>query len=199
LHAVHCQCRDGGRTSQLASLTIIFQSARFRALAIAAGYPDANDCDLLRRDPDFKLAAGRLPETGPDLCFQPTMTRLENLPGTVALKRMMAAIVELFCDSFAAVPRRIVLDIDDTEDRAYGQQQLSLFNAHHDSRCFMPIHIYEATTGKPVAVFLRPGKTPDGIEVAMVLRHVVRAIRATPPHILRVSRSAPNVLRRNGR
>ena len=83
--------------------------------------------------------------------------------------------------------------------RAYGQQQLSLFNAHHDSRCFMPIHIYEATIGKPVAVFLRPGKTPDGIEVAMVLRHVARAIRATPPHILCASRSAPNVLRRNGR
>src|SRR5271170_5793951 len=156
---------------------------RFRALAIAAGYPDANDCDLLRRDPAFKMAVGRLPETGADLCSQPTMTRLENLPGTVALKRMMAAIVELFCDSFAAVPRRIVLDIDDTEDRAYGQQQLSLFNAHHDSRCSMPIHIYEAMTGKPVAVFLRPGKTPDGIEVAMVLRHVVRAIRARWPSV----------------
>ena len=28
---------------------------------------------------------------------------------------------------------------------------------------------------------------------------VLRAIRATPPHILRASRSAPNVLRRNGR
>jgi hypothetical protein len=156
---------------------------RFRALAIAAGYPDANDCDVLRRDPAFKLAVGRLPETGTDLCSQPTMTRLENLPGPVALKRMMAAMVELFCDSFDAVPRRIVLDIDDTEDRAYGQQQLSLFNAHHDSRCFMPIHIYEATSGKPVAVFLRPGKTPDGIEVALVLRHVVRAIRARWPRI----------------
>jgi Transposase DDE domain group 1 len=156
---------------------------RFRALAIAAGDPDANDCDLLRRDPAFKMAVGRLPETGPDLCSQPTMTRLENLPGPVACKRMMAAMVELFCDSFAAVPRRIVLDIDDTEDRAYGQQQLSLFNAHHDSRCFMPIHIYEATTGKPVAIFLRPGKTPDGIEVAMVLRHVVRAIRARWPRV----------------
>jgi hypothetical protein len=156
---------------------------RFRALAIAAGYPDANDCDLLRRDPAFKMAVGRLPETGPDLCSQPTMTRLENLPGAVALKRMTAAMVELFCDSFDPVPRRIVLDIDDTEDRAYGQQQLSLFNAHHDSRCFMPIHIYEATTGKPVAVFLRPGKTPDGVEVALVLRHVVRAIRARWPRV----------------
>jgi hypothetical protein len=156
---------------------------RFRALAIAAGYPDANDCDLLRKDPAFKMAVGRLPESGADLCSQPTMTRLENLPGTVALKRMMAAMVELFCDSFSQVPRRIVLDIDDTEDRAYGQQQLSLFNAHHDSRCFMPIHIYEATTGKPVAVFLRPGKTPDGIEVATVLRHVVQAIRARWPRV----------------
>ena len=124
------------------------------------------------------MAIGRLPESGADLCSQPTMIRLENLPCTVALKRMMAAMVELFCDSFSAVPRRIVLDTDDTEDRAYGRQQLSLFNAHHDSRCFMPIHIYEATTGKPVAVLLRPGKTPDGIEVAMVLRHVVQAIRA---------------------
>ena len=156
---------------------------RFRALAIAAGYPDANDCDVLRKDAAFKMAVGRLPETGADLCSQPTMTRLENLPGPVALKRMMAAMVELFCDSFEQVPRRIVLDIDDTEDRAYGQQQLSFFNAHHDSRCFMPIHIYEAISAKPVAVFLRPGKTPDGMEVCLVLRHVVRAIRARWPRV----------------
>src|SRR5665213_1306917 len=81
------------------------------------------------------------------------------------------------------IARRIVLDIDDTEDRAYGQQQLSLFNAHHDSRCFMPIHIYEAISAKPVAVFLRPGKTPDGTEVCLVLRHVVRAIRARWPRV----------------
>src|SRR5690348_17389317 len=32
------------------------------------------------------------------------------------LKRMMAAMAELFCDSFEQVPRRIVLDIDDTCD-----------------------------------------------------------------------------------
>ncbi len=131
----------------------IAEMIRFRALAIAAGYPAANDCDALRKDAAFKMAVGRLPETGADLCSQPTISRLENLPGPVALKRMMAAMVELFCDSFDTVPRRIVLDIDDTEDRAYGQQQLSLFNAHHDSRCFMPIHIYEAISAKPVAVF----------------------------------------------
>ncbi len=156
---------------------------RFRMLLIAAGYPDANDCDGLRIDPAFKMAVGRLPESGEDLCSQPTMCRLENLPGPTALKRMMAAMVELFCDSFTDVPRRIVLDIDDTCDPAHGQQQLALFNAHYDERCFLPIHIYEATTGKPVAVIRRPGKTPDGAEVMLVLRHVVGAIRARWPKV----------------
>jgi hypothetical protein len=156
---------------------------RFRALLIAAGYPDANDRDALRADPAFKMAVGRLPESGVELCSQATMCRLENLPQTTALKRMMVAMVELFCDSFGEVPHRIVLDIDDTEDRVHGHQQLALFHAHYDSRCFLPIHIYEATTGKPVAVILRPGKTPDGAEVALVLRHVVRAIRARWPRV----------------
>src|SRR4051812_1169219 len=128
---------------------------RYRAMLIAAGYPDGNDCDALRSDPAFKMAVGRLPESGDDLCSQPSISRLENLPGPVALKRMMAAMVELFCDSFEQVPRRILLDIDDTEDRVHGGQQLALFNAHYDSRCFLPIHIYEATTGKPVAIILR--------------------------------------------
>ena len=59
------------------------------------------------------------------------------------------------CDSFEQVPRRLVLDIDDTEDAVHGGQQLSLFNAHYDSHCFLPIHIYEATTGKPVAIASR--------------------------------------------
>jgi hypothetical protein len=127
------------------------------------------------------MAVGRLPESGAELCSQPSMSRLENLPTRTALERMMDAMVELFCQSFAAVPRRILLDIDDTLDRVHGGRQLSLFHAHHDSRCFLPIHIYEATTGKPAAVILRPGKTPDGTEVALVLRHVVRAIRRRWP------------------
>jgi hypothetical protein len=47
----------------------------------------------------------------------------------------------------------------------------------------LPIHVYEATTGKPVAVILRPGKTPDGQEVTLVLRHVIRAIRKRWPKV----------------
>ena len=161
----------------------VAEMIRFRVLLIAAGYPDANDCDALRADPAFKMALGRAPESRPALCSQPTMYRLENLPSATVLKRMMAAMVELFCDSFERVPDRIVLDIDDTEDRVHGDQELALFHAHYDGRCFLPIHVYEAITGKPVAVILRPGKTPDGTEVAPVLRHVIRRIRARWPKV----------------
>jgi hypothetical protein len=176
------RCLPDPRAPEQVRHTLV-EMIRFRILLIAAGYPDANDCDALRSDPAFKMALGRLPESGADLCSQPTMSRLENLPGPTALKRMMAAMVELFCDSFTEVPRRLVLDIDDTCDPAHGQQQLALFHAHYNERCFLPIHVYEASSGKPVAVILRPGKTPDGTEVMLVLRHIVAAIRRRWPKV----------------
>ena len=46
---------------------------RARILAIACGYEDADDLDYLRSDPALKLACGRLPDSGRDLCSQPTM------------------------------------------------------------------------------------------------------------------------------
>jgi len=150
---------------------------RWRMLLIAAGYEDADDCDSLRADPVFKMAVGRLPESGAALCSQPTMSRLENAPRKIEIARMMAAMVDLFCASFDRPPRAVRLDIDDTLDRVHGHQQLSLFNAHYDERCFLPIHIYEAGSGKPVAVILRAGKTPGGAEVRAVLKHITRRLR----------------------
>src|SRR5260370_1478827 len=150
---------------------------RLRMFLIAAGYEDADDCDSLRADPVFKMAVGQLPESGHALCSQPTMSRLENAPSKVEIARMMAAMVDLFCASWARPPPAITLDTDHTLDRVHGHQQLSLFNAHYDERCFLPIHIYEAGSGKPVAVILREGKTPGGSEVRAVIRHVTRHIR----------------------
>ncbi len=68
-------------------------------------------------------------------------------------------------------------------DAVHGRQQLSLFHARYDTRCFLPIHIYEAGSGKPVAVILREGRTPDGREVRALIKHVVRRIRRTWPDV----------------
>jgi hypothetical protein len=148
-----------------------------RIFAIACGYPDGNDLDTLRRDPAFKMACGRLPESGVDLASQPTISRLENAPDLRALIRMSHGMVDLWCESYAAAPRSIILDIDDTADTVHGHQQLSLFNAHYDERCFLPIHVYDAASGHCVLTVLRPGKTPDGKEIRGHLRRLVRRIR----------------------
>ena len=57
----------------------------------------------------------------------------------------------------------------------------SQFNAHYDERCFLPIHVYDTEKSRPVAVILRPGKTPSGVEVRAHLRRLVRRIRARWP------------------
>jgi hypothetical protein len=158
-------------------LHTVEEMLRLRMFAIASGYEDADDCDSLRYDPIFKMAVGRLPESGEPLCSQPTMSRLENAPSKIEIARMMAAMVDQFCSSYRRAPASITLDIDDTFDAVHGHQQLSLFNAHYDERCFLPIHIYEGTTGKPVAVILRQGKTPAGVEVRTILKHVIGRIR----------------------
>ena len=148
-----------------------------RILAIACGYEDADDLDALRADPVFKLACGRLPESGTDLMSQPTVSRWENAPGLRDLVRLGRVMVDLYCASYATPPEAVVLDIDDTVDVVHGHQQLSLFNAHYDERCFLPIHVYDTATGRPVAMILRPGKTPSGVEVRGHLRRLVRRIR----------------------
>src|SRR5215208_6682466 len=156
---------------------------RFRMLMIAAGYADGNDADCLRHDPVFKLALNQLPD-GAALCSQPTISRLENLPDLRALLRMARAMVGLYCASFRRVPRRIVLDLDDTFDAVHGEQQLRLFNAYYDEYGFQPIVVFDGE-GRPVAAMLRPARRPSraegldfvlGVAATSTLRRHVEAL-----------------------
>jgi Transposase DDE domain group 1 len=152
---------------------------RFRLLMIAAGYEDGNDASDLRRDPLFKMALDRAP-SDQELCSQPTISRLENRPDVRSLLRIGRAMVDLYCASFRQVPKRIVLDIDDTFDAVHGSQQLRLFNAHHDEYGFQPIVVFDGE-GRFVTAVLRPAKRPKGTEVRALLRRLLRAIRANWP------------------
>ena len=150
---------------------------RARILAIACGYEDADDLDTLRHDPGFKLALGKLPDGAVGLASQPTMSRWENAPTTRELVRLTGTLVDIYCASYPAPPAVVTLDIDDTVDVVHGAQQLSFWNGHYGERCFLPIHVYDTATGRPVAMLLRTGKTPSGAEVASHVRRLVRRIR----------------------
>jgi hypothetical protein len=148
-----------------------------RIFAIACGYEDADDLDRLRGDPAFKLACGRYPIPAATCARSPTVSRWENAPNLREIVRLMGVMIDLYCASYAVLPNAVTLDIDDTVDVVHGHQQLSLFNAHYDERCFLPIHVYETATSRPVALLLRPGKTPSGTEVCGHLRRLIRRIR----------------------
>ena len=150
---------------------------RARILAICCGYADADDLDTLRDDPGFRLALGKFPGSGMGLASQPTMSRWENAPTTRELARMMGAMIGIYCASYPTPPAAVTLDIDDTCDVVHGYQQLSFWNGHHGERCFLPIHVYDTATGRPVAMLLRTGKTPSGAEAAGHIRRLFRHIR----------------------
>ncbi len=149
---------------------------RFRMMMIAAGYEDGNDATEKRHDPSFKIALERNPETGAALCSQPTISRMENLPGMRDLIRMGQAMIRFYCQSFTRIPSQIVLDIDDTFDAVHGHQQLRLFNSYYDEYGFQPIVVFDGD-GRLVGALLRPARRPKGAESAADLRRLIREIR----------------------
>ena len=151
-----------------------------RVTQICCGYEDANDCDSLRDDPLFKVAAGRLPEEAA-LASQPTMSRLENQVSVRELLRIGYALVDQFIASFDTAPGAIVLDLDPTADTVHGTQQLALFNAFEDEYCFMPFHLYDGLSGKLITTVLRPGTTPTDQEIISVLKRVIQRLRNAFP------------------
>ena len=151
-------------------------------LAIVAGYPDGNDCDVLRDDPAFKMALDRPPVSGPALCSQPTVSRIENMPRRSELYRMAEAMLDLYCDSFPVVPSHLTLDLDESFDRVHGEQELRKFNAYYDDWGFLPIHIFD-TSGRLVVSVLREAATPSGREILTLVKRVVGHLRERFPRV----------------
>ena len=151
---------------------------RARVFGICCGYEDGIDHDALRHDPAIKMAVGRCPESGAALASQSTISRFENAP----TKKDAVKLARVVADHFAArnaPSHRDIFDIDDTFNAAYGGQQLTFWNGHHDERGFAPMHVYHAGTGLPVATILRPAKTPGGEEVRTVIKHLTKRILKT--------------------
>jgi hypothetical protein len=65
------------------------------------------------------------------LCSQATVSRWENAPGLREAARPMRVMVALYCASYAPHLPPALSDV------VHGHQQLSLFNAHYDERCFL--------------------------------------------------------------
>ena len=86
---------------------------------------------------------------------------------------MGEALLETFIESYDKPPKKLILDIDDTDDPTHGSQQLTLFHAYYDEYYYLPIHLYEGETGKLITTLLRPGRRIRGREAAAILKRVL--------------------------
>ena len=158
-----------------------------RVFQIAAGYEDANDANTLRHDPIFKLRLDRLPETGAPLASQPTISRFENRVSRTDLSRMALVLVDQFLASYSHPPKVIVLDVDDTEDRAHGQQEHARYDAYYGGYCFLPLHLYEGLSGRLITAIFK-AKRFTGTQMLAVLKRLVKRLRPAWPHTLLIVR-----------
>lgn len=153
---------------------------RQRVGQILCGYEDANDCNFLRDDSALKMMADRLPSDN-DLCSQPTMTCLENKVSARTLYKIGVLFVKQFVKSFVSSPRRVVLDVDDTNSNTFGTQQLTLFNDYYGEYCYMPFLMFDGMTGKMILPMLRPGRRNKSVNVFGILRRVAEYLHRCWP------------------
>src|SRR5499433_3818722 len=158
-----------------------------RVLQIAAGYEDANDANTLRHDPIFKVLLGHLPESGTPLASQPTLSRFENRVSRTELYRLARVFVEQFIASYARPPKLIVLDFDDTEDPAHGQQEQVRYDGYYGGYCFLPLHVYEGLSGRLITTIFK-AKRFSGAQMLAVLKRLLKHLRQVWPGTLIVVR-----------
>ena len=157
---------------------------RQRIMQIAAGYEDANDCNVLKDDRILKVCTNQQQA----LATQPTMSRFENQPDNKALYKMAVAFLDNFIASYAKEPEVIIIDSDDTNSFTYGQQELALFNNYYGDYCFMPLHVYEGISGKLITTILKPGRRSKSINVFAILKRIIGYLRKHWPNTLIVFR-----------
>ena len=176
-------CIDDARDQRYIDHTIE-SLVKQRAYQIAAGYEDANDCNALRNDVVLKLCSDKLPETGHDLGSQPTMSRFENSVRRSELYRIAVMFVKNFIKSYATPPPVVILDADDTNNNAYGEQLQIEYNHYYGEYVFMPLHIYEGLSGKLITTILKPGRRSKSVDVFAILQRIIKLLRQYWPNTI---------------
>ena len=126
-----------------------------RVHAIALGYEDLNDHDELRHDPVLGLLSDTLEPKRADvatLAGKSTLNRLEHgIKGEASRYAKItvddAAMDQVFLDIYVAAhespPKRIVLDLDATDDPLHGNQEGRFFHGYYRNYCYLPLYIFD--------------------------------------------------------
>jgi hypothetical protein len=142
----------------------LLQLLRQRVYQVAAGYEDCNEANHLRVDPALRLTLGKEHESG---AGQSALSRFEN--NVLATGKGLKALEDLISRSADTLlrrrnKRRLVIDVDSTEDPVHENQEGAAFNGYFEQVCRHPLFLL-TNKGDLLSARLRPGNghSADGV------------------------------------
>jgi hypothetical protein len=162
---------------------------RQRLFGIACGYADGNDAARLGCDPIHKLLLDRDAISGAMLASQPTLSRFENAPRRADLYRMGETLAECVIERhrrrLGRRCRHLTIDLDPTDDPTHGGQQLTFFNGHYNTWCYLPVAGFVTFNHEPeqylFSYVLRPGNAPATRGAIGIVRRLLERLRKAFP------------------
>lgn len=162
---------------------------RQRVYGIACGYEDGNDAARIGEDPVHKMLLDRDPIEGAGLASQSTLSRFENALGPKSLLRLGTALADAVVarhrKRLRGRARRITIELDPTDDPAHGGQQLTFFNGHYDTWCYLPVAGLIQFDDEPeqylFGYVLRPGNANAKLGAIGILRRILARLRRAFP------------------
>ena len=169
-----------------------------------AGYFDFNDANETRRDPLFQALVGVSPNEQQPLASGSTVARFHHAytrreadkpreerqvlgeqrdAQIQRIKLLNEYLIELFAKTRLEEPTHVILDLDGSEDAAYGQQQLTFWNAHYDQNQYYPLFVLDGVSGFPLAAWLRPGHVHDSCGAVEILEEIIQQLRRYFPQL----------------
>ncbi len=173
-----------------------------RVFGLCLGYEDLNDHDQLRLDPLLATVVGKTDPLGEEraheadrgkpLAGKSTLNRLELTPVGAdedsRYKKIVAHmsqienyLVDMFSRQHAAPPKRIVLDLDSTDDPLHGQQLGRFFHGYYGHYCYLPLYIF--CGDHPLAAILRPSNIDASAGSLEHIKRIVQRIREIWPDV----------------
>lgn len=147
-----------------------------RVFLMMQGYEDCNDVATLKNDPIISNVLEG------DLASQPTLSRFENSLDKKDIFTLCYAWLAKYVEGLKG-RKKVIIDIDCTDDATYGKQQLSLFNGFYGRFVYNELFFHDGQTGEIILPVLRPGNSHSNKWYVSMLKRIIKKIRASYPAI----------------
>jgi hypothetical protein len=113
------------------------------------------------------------------------MSRLENAVDRRACYRLGRALVEIYLRERerTGIPRRILLDLDGTDDPTHGKQEGSAYHEYYRQPMYHPLLVFDGDTNQLIVAVLRRGNAHGSCGAIAVLKRLLPALRARWPGV----------------